>query len=254
MSDLTTVSGLVTLQNAAWPGLTTFDTGSWLYRTASGVTQRANSVWPYAPVESLDAAIREAEQWYRGRRQPALFQLTSSPEDAALDERLEELGYRVRTPTMFMVRGGAGTLPVPSHSVELYPEPVRDWFDAWWLTSGHGGPQDADTARAILERGRSSYALVRGGDGGVVAVGQAIHVGTLSGIYGMVTREARRRQGLARSIVSSLVNAVPGGDGFWLSVARSNTGAQALYRSLGFREAGEYWYRSAPPTRALGAC
>ena len=81
MESLSSVSGLAALQNAAWPGLTTFDTGAWLLRSASGVTQRANSVWPYAPVDDVDAAIKAAESWYREQRLPALFQLTSDPAD-----------------------------------------------------------------------------------------------------------------------------------------------------------------------------
>ncbi|MDP5226065.1 MULTISPECIES: GNAT family N-acetyltransferase [Arthrobacter] len=253
MSDLTTVTGLAALQNAAWPGLTTSDTGSWLLRAADGVTQRANSVWPYAAVEDLDAAIREAESWYRARRLPALFQLTSDPADAALDARLEALGYRVQTPTVLMVRDGSGA-PVASSAVEVSPVLTQEWFDAWWLTSGHGRPEAAATARAILEKGDSHYALMRDDAGEVAAVGQSIRVGAFAGIYGMATREAQRRCGHARALLGTLLGADPEVTGFWLSVTRSNSGAQALYREAGFRPAGEYWYRSAPLTRGPTGC
>jgi len=255
VETLSSVSGLAELQNAAWPGLITSDSGSWLYRSASGVTQRANSVWPYAPVEDLDGSIKAAEAWYRGQRLPALFQLTSDPADAGLDLRLEALGYRVQTPTLFMVRDGS-VVPsaVGTAAVELRRELTEEWFDAWWLTSGHGGAEAAGTARAIQESGRSSYALVRDDDGAVAAVGQAIHVGAFSGIYGMATREAHRRRGHSRAILSALLAEAGTAEGFWLSVTRTNQGALRLYRDFGFVEAGSYWYRSAPLRRAPGAC
>lgn len=219
------------------------------------MTQRANSVWPYAPVEDPDAAIKEAEAWYRSQRLPALFQLTSEPADAALDGRLEALGYRAQAHTVFMVREpSAVPVPAASPTVEVRQDLTDEWFDAWWLTSGHGGTEAAGAARAIQDSIRSSYALVRDDDGAPVAVGQAIHVGGCSGIYGMVTREAHRRKGHARAILTALLAEADAPGGFWLSVTASNQGAQALYRDLGFTEAGSYWYRSAPLRRAPGAC
>ena len=43
------MSGLEELMDAAWPAAEREESGGWVLRAASGVTQRANSVWPREP-------------------------------------------------------------------------------------------------------------------------------------------------------------------------------------------------------------
>ena len=60
--------GLEALMDAAWPAAEREESGGWVLRAASGVTQRANSVWPRDPGEDPHrqlAALREARLWYR---------------------------------------------------------------------------------------------------------------------------------------------------------------------------------------------
>ena len=43
------ITGLEALMDAAWPAAEAEESGGWVLRAASGVTQRANSVWPREP-------------------------------------------------------------------------------------------------------------------------------------------------------------------------------------------------------------
>src|SRR3954449_1078149 len=51
----------------------------WRLRFAHGVSGRANSVWPNGHgVLPLDEKLDHAEEWYRSRGAPVLFQLTDA--------------------------------------------------------------------------------------------------------------------------------------------------------------------------------
>src|SRR6266511_4493265 len=66
----------------------------WRLRFAHGVTGRANSVWPNGPgTLPLDEKIERAEEWYRARGVPVLFQLTEAAQPAGLEEALVARGY-----------------------------------------------------------------------------------------------------------------------------------------------------------------
>ena len=43
------MAGIEALMDAAWPAAEREESGGWVLRAASGVTQRANSVWPREP-------------------------------------------------------------------------------------------------------------------------------------------------------------------------------------------------------------
>ena len=66
------IPGLETLMDAAWPAAEREESGGWVLRAASGVTQRANSVWPRDPGEDPHRQLAAAP------RRPALV-----PEPAA---------------------------------------------------------------------------------------------------------------------------------------------------------------------------
>src|SRR5215470_1485617 len=69
----------------------------WRMRFAHGLTGRANSVWPNGDgVLPLDEKIERAEEWYRERGAPALFQVTSVARPPELDTALVARGYVTR--------------------------------------------------------------------------------------------------------------------------------------------------------------
>ncbi len=272
--DVPALQDLEQLMDAAWPAPDRRQSGGWVLRAASGVTQRANSVWPRDPngdSHAHHAALRAARLWYRERRLPLIFQLFEDPRSAGLHAVLDEEGFTRQSETVVMWRSATEPARVtgrpvhppekPQPAVELSAEPSTEWLDLWWQADGRGGPGELATARTILTGCPSLYALVRAQDGRPAAVGRialppAGEAGTWGGIYGMATRPDARRQGHARRILHALLDAGAAGhvDGYWLLVTAANHGAQQLYTGAGFSEAGRYLYRQDRPKRHLTGC
>ncbi len=103
------IPGLEALMDAAWPAPEREEAGGWVLRAASGVTQRANSVWARDP--GVDdphrqlAALRAARLWYRNRRLPLIFQIFDGPRQAGLHAVLDDEGFTRQSETLVLVRG-----------------------------------------------------------------------------------------------------------------------------------------------------
>ncbi len=82
--------------DAAWPAPDREESDGWVLRAASGVTQRANSVWPREPEGDMHRqheALRAARLWYRGRRLPLIFQVFDDPRSTGLNAILDGEGF-----------------------------------------------------------------------------------------------------------------------------------------------------------------
>ncbi|WP_307080144.1 GNAT family N-acetyltransferase [Arthrobacter pascens] len=251
------------LMDSAWLAPERYDTGEWVLRAADGVTQRANSVWPRAEAVDTPAAVRAAALWYRRRRLPAIYQVTDTPRNAALNAVLDMQGYTRQSETLIMCRetGPSGPGSSGAHApVELADDPSGEWLDLWWSVDGRGGPAELETARRILTGCPSLYALVRSDDGSPAAVGRLAvpsrGEGGHGGIYCMATRPESRRRGFAGMVLRSLIDGAVAAEAgrLWLLVTASNPGARALYAKAGFQEVGRYSYRQERPKRALTGC
>jgi ribosomal protein S18 acetylase RimI-like enzyme len=281
------------LMDAAWPAPDRLEADGWVLRAASGVTQRANSVWPRVPGTDLHAqlaALRAARLWYRDRRLPLIFQLFDDPRSAALNSALDAEGFTRQSETLIMTLE-AGTQqwtadraapdptapdraapdplkpePLePEPGVELSTEPSPEWLELWWQVDGRGGPAELATARTILTGCPSVYALVRSDDHRPAAVGRLAlppaavgygKSGTWGGLYGMATRPDARRRGHGRRVLRALLDegAARQVTGYWLLVTAANQPARELYAAAGFREEGRYLYRQERPRRHLSGC
>lgn len=244
--------------DAAWPALESSTADGWVLRSAGGVTQRANSIWPAAESSNPAASLRHAEEWYAGRRQPVIFQLTRRPDNAALEDFLDSRGYSRQSETIIMAATPSpADSPAPAGiSVTLADTPSAEWLDLWWSVDGRGGEEAKQLARDILSGVPSLYATARNSAGQVVGTGRLSLVDGWGGIYGMATHPDFRRQGVAGAVLAALMEhaSVAGAERMWLMVTNANAGAQELYRRAGFAEMGRYHYRQAPLRRAPGGC
>lgn len=259
------VRGLEALMDVAWAAAEREESGGWVLRASSGVTQRGNSVW--APVPSDDphrlvAALRDARLWYRGRRQPLIFQVFEDSRYAALNAVLDAEGFTRQSETLVLVRDGGIDLPAADVRVEVSAEPSPEWLRLWWSVDGRGDETALAIARGILAGCPSLYALLGDDDGVPAAVGRLALPETepgsprRGGLYCMATRTDARRRGYASLVLRSLLGEGTrlGLAGYWLLVTVANTGAQELYASAGFETAGRYVYRQERPTRHLTGC
>lgn len=276
--------------NASWPAPDAELVDGWLLRSAGGVTQRANSVWPVSAPGDLAANLRSAERWYADRRQPVIFQLVRRPEHAALEEvLLDHHSYSKQSETLIMTATAeivgvhaatASSDAAPSLSagitVTISSEPSQDWLELWWSIDGRGGPAEMEMAKRILQASPALYAKAHDDEGRAVGTGRLamlnvgesassadqsspVHsseLGGWGGIYSMTVHPESRRRGIATHILNALIKAGTerGLRNYWLMVTAANSGAQKLYRRGGFTEQARYHYRQAPLRRALGAC
>jgi GNAT superfamily N-acetyltransferase len=254
--------------DAAWPAPDREEYGGWVLRAASGVTQRANSVWPREPdcdTHQQQEALRAARLWYRRRRLPLIFQVFDDPRSTGLNAVLDGEGFTRQSETLVMCRrNGAQAADPPEAAgpgVEISMVPSDEWLELWWSVDGRGGPPERETARSILAGCPSVYALVRSGDGVPAAVGRlavpdAEATRGWGGLYCMATRPDARRRGHALRIMQALLHegAARNLAGYWLLVTAANSGAQRLYAKAGFQESGRYLYRQERPKRHLTGC
>lgn len=257
------VRGLEVLMDAAWPAAEREESAGWVFRASSGVTQRANSLWPREPGDdphALLAALREARLWYRSRRQPVIFQVFEDPRYAPLNALLDAERFTRQSESLVLVRDGGVDIPAADAGLEIAAEPSRDWLRLWWTVDGRGDETALAVARGILERCPSLYALVRDDDGVPAAVGRLAvpppGSGGWGGLYCMATRPDARRRGYGRQVLHGLLEEGTrrGVDGYWLLVTEGNSGARKLYAQAGFRESGRYLYRQERPKRHLTGC
>lgn len=257
MLSIPTPAELDALADSGWPAIEREPLGPWTLRFADGVTNRANSVLPTGHVDAvaLPSAVDAAEQAYRRRGLPAVFQVSPAT-DQALPVELAARGYREHSATSILVADRAtvataldarapGSPPAPDSTVVHGPS--RPWMDLWWSVDGRGG----DASRAVAERiltGAPALYASSGAPGRPAAVARLALVGEWGGLFAVATRPADRRRGHAAALIRALAAAAAshGVERLWLQVMADNTAALALYRSLGFTPASSYAYWTAP--------
>lgn len=236
----------------------------WRLRAAEGFTGRANSVLTLGdPGLPLGDAVDVAERWYADRglrpRFAVPWPLTVSRVeqdrafagiDTDLDRELARRGYHVDTPTLVLTAAArevaVAATPVGGHGdVRTDSEP-----DAAWLAVYHyRGQELPSVARALLlSAPLQVFASVRDAHGPASAVARGASSRGWTGITAMEVHPAQRRQGLARRLIGRLATWAldHGDDALYLQVAEANTGARALYESVGFSVHHGYHYRVAP--------
>ncbi|TLM87783.1 GNAT family N-acetyltransferase [Pseudarthrobacter sp. NamE5] len=243
--------------DVAWPAPERSEVGEWVLRAASGVTQRANSVWPrgIAP-EPLDA-LRQSAQWYRDRRLPLIFQVTDTAANAGLNDVLDAQGFPRQSGTVIMARHASAGPPGPAAAkAEIRDQPDEAWLDLWWSVDGRGGQAELAMARTILTGCPSLYALVRDDDGVPAGVGRLALADGTGGVYCMASSKSHRRQSYASAVLQALLHAGTTRklEHFWLLVTADNYAARELYLQAGFEEVCRYFYRQQRPQRALTGC
>jgi ribosomal protein S18 acetylase RimI-like enzyme len=240
---------LIAIEQAAvrsWPALETADIDGWLWRCASGGSQRANSVSALAFAgRDVEAAIREADRRYRARGAPCWFTVTEASEPSDLDARLAALGYQRSHDHVTMVKEVASGA-VTSDQVELSDSPTPEWMAVYLTGLSDSRKAVAPTILAGLPAPRAFVACRQGG--AVVGSGLTVPDGELASVQCMATLPAARRTGCARRVLAAIQAeaARRGCRLLYLQTECANTPAVTLYESFGFRIGGRYHLRWKP--------
>lgn len=234
----------LSLNSSAPPGQLLYD--GWLLRMSPGKAKRARSVNAVYPSSlPLDAKIAYCERLYGTARLPALFRITPFSQPAGLDAELERRGYvrfdltAVESAAIDPRRFGEGSAQVMS---------LPRWIEA--IGDLRGSPPQHRAAHLARLEGMplTLRAVAIESAGRVVATGLAMVEDDSAGIFDIVTHDAERRRGHARSVMASLFRVAweLGARHAYLQVNADNEPARRLYRQFGFEERYVYWYRGRP--------
>jgi ribosomal protein S18 acetylase RimI-like enzyme len=232
---------------AAWPAEEVEEVDGWRLRATRGVTRRANSVWPGATHGPLTPAARiaRAEDFYRTRALPAIFQISPATWPPGLDGLLAARGYRREAPVSVQIADARGWAARDGAiATRLDAEPGADWLDISCRQGRFAAVEGV--YRALLTRiGRRAVFALATLDGQPAAVGLGVVEGGWCGVFSMHTLGAQRRKGLACAILAALGRHARerGVDRLYLQVERDNAPAAALYARFGFAELYGYHYR-----------
>ena len=231
----------LSLNSSAPPGQLLYD--GWLLRFLAGKAKRSRSVNAVYPSRlPLGEKIAHCEKVYGEAGLPALFRITPFCEPAALDAELEGRGY-----------GRFDTTAVEAAAIVPGRHPggaARVMDQAAWVEAVgelRGSPREHREAhrRRLESMGLKLRAVAIESGGRVAATGLTMIEDGSAGLFDVITREDLRRQGLARSVVASLLQEAweLGARAAYLQVEQGNEPARRLYRQFGFEERYLYWYR-----------
>ncbi|WP_405795050.1 GNAT family N-acetyltransferase [Streptomyces sp. NBC_01506] len=226
----------------AWQPVEREALGEWELRASGGFTRRANSALPLGdPGMPLDGALARVRRWYDLRGLPAYIQTATGAEGTQeqLCAELEARGWRREVTAEVRVGALAPLADGPPGNGPASAAPVRldRACDEAWLRryqrSGEPGPH----VLRVLSAGPCVwFASVAGDDGVPAAIGRCVVDGRWAGFMAVEVAPARRRQGLAGSVMRALARRAldEGASAAWLQVESDNDAARALYDGMGF--------------------
>jgi GNAT superfamily N-acetyltransferase len=233
---------------SSWPPLLVAHDGSWVWRSARGHTERANSIQCLDPADGANVPLRLGrltELYARHGRRPVfrITPLTAPSIEPVLDGLNWGRHHDSNVLTMSMRARGWE----PHHHTALF-DPLDP---QWHLTqAGLSGLSEStiETLKLMLAkipcdtRGVLAYDK----DGVPAAAALASVINGLATFVNVIVRDTHRGQGLGRSVMGAALNWTrdAGAIGAGLSIAADNAVAKKLYGSLGFAYAYDYHYRA----------
>lgn len=231
---------------AGWPAVVSEPLGSWVLRASGGYTSRANSVLAVgSPAVPLTAALARVEAFYDAQALPLLAQVVVGSD---VDPALTSAGWVPARPgeadSCFQIASVAQVARALRGSGSSAVALSATASEAWLAPDARAQVAPA-AARAVLEGPAAvAFASVTDPVDGLVARGRVSCADDYAGITDVWVCPARRRSGLAREVLASLVGwaAEHGARTAYLQTRGDNPAALALYDRLGFVTHHEYRY------------
>lgn len=226
--------------DATWAPASVTRQGPWTIREGQGGGQRVSAATAAAPVTAGD--VPQAEAAMRALGQTPLFMIRQGED--ALDAMLAERGYALVDPVNLWL-GPVAPLtrePLPHARVFALWEPLAIQIDIW--ARGGIGPGRI----AVMERVRVPKTSILGRDDHTPAATAfvAMHQGVAM-MHALEVPRPCRRRGMASLVCrqAAIWARAQGASHLSALCVRANTGANALYSSLGLSVVGQYHYRKA---------
>ena len=232
----------LSLNSSAPPGQLVYD--GWILRMLRGKAKRARSVNAVYP-SSLPLAekIAYCERLYGSAGLPAIFRITPFSQPSGLDEELARREYERFETT------AVEAAPIDRKLLGA-PTAVPMDLDAWVQGVGdlRGSPAAHRSGHLARLEGMplKLRAVAIKAEGRLMATGLTIVEDDCAGLFDIITSDEARRQGHARTVVSTLLHVAweLGARHAYLQVKDDNDPARRLYRQFGFEEKYVYWYRA----------
>jgi len=236
-----TAQKLYTVIEGTWPAAAKQAHGPWMIRLDGSGSSRVSAATAEGPVTGADIPL--AEDAMRAAGQVPLFMIREG--DAALDDLLAARGYVIKDPVNMYaipVQDIATERPPPVTSFEVWP-PLAAQVEIW-AGGGIGAGRLAVMDRAPHPK---TTLLGRMNDRPAGTVYVAI-AADCAMIHALEIVKQHRGQGLARYLTRAAAfwALARGADYLTLVTTQANTGANALYSSLGMTLVGHYYYRTLP--------
>ncbi|WP_246162419.1 GNAT family N-acetyltransferase [Roseovarius faecimaris] len=232
------VQQLYDVCEATWPPARRFEEGVFTFRDGAGGGKRVSAATARQPVTA--DKLPRAEEVMRGMDQPPLFMIRDGEE--ALDALLAEAGYDVIDPVN-LYACPMETLtahPLPQVTTFTIWEPLAIMRDIW--AAGGIGPARVEVMRRAQGPKTGLFGRLNARPAGTGYVG--LHRGVAM-VHALEILPDHRGQGLGGHMMRQAAHWAADQGGTHMSVicTQANTGANALYTSLGMRLVGTYHYR-----------
>lgn len=225
--------------DATWPAARFIKAGPWTLRDGQGGGKRVSAATTDQNFADIDQAVDGMSQL----GQPPLFMIREGQD--WLDTDLEGRGYAIIDPVIAYAIQVADLTDVPVPRVTALPhwEPLAMTREIW--TAGGIGP--ARVAVMDRARGPKTALLGRHADKPAGAAFVAIH-NHVAMLHALEILPHQRQQGMGKWFMrAAAVWAQQNGANLLTVICtRANTGANALYTSLGMQPVGGYHYRHLP--------
>ena len=227
--------------DGTWPAVRTEPSGPFTLRVGQGGGNRVSAATLEAPFEPDD--LTRAEAAMRALNQQPLFMIR--PGDNTLDAALDARGYAIRDAVVIYTCPvqRLTDLPLPRVTVFTIWHPLAIMREIW--AAGGIGP----ARQAVMERavGPKTGLLARFNENPGGAAFVAMHDGTAM-LHALEILPHQRKQGLGRWMMrgAAFWAATQGAHTMSVICTTENTGANALYTSLGMDAVGHYHYRFIP--------
>lgn len=234
----------------AWPALRESEYAGWRVRISVGTSsRRINSANPLSKTARLASAERAAiEATFRAGATTPVFRVPTflGPE---VNTELTRAGYSTEGETCTLFAKLQDRRPARDADITISETQDPHWIAGLAALQTRIGKQ-SDAMAEIFTRLKTPCIFAGAWrDGQMVSAAFGARHDDLVCIEAVVTDPAWRRRGLARRVVSAILDMseARGAAGACLQVEAANTHAIALYRGLGFdTELYRYHYRRAP--------
>jgi GNAT superfamily N-acetyltransferase len=228
---------------ATWPAARRFESDGWVLRDGQGGGSRVSSATLLNPDAGTLAGVQKMAAAQAGMGQQARVMVRVG--DDALDRTLEGAGYRIADKTLLYA--------APVGKLAIQPPAVSSFITEWpalgilqeiWRAGGIGPERIA-----VMDRVKSPKCAILGRIADQPAAAAFLAVdGDVAMLHALEVLTDKRRKNMAIYVMqaAALWAHDQGADILSVAVTQANTGANALYASLGMTVVGRYHYRFLP--------